>query len=174
MGEGTTINFPIQNRRALVTRPDRSAEIRAAALEIHACKFVACRDQEYAFTHGTILSWLHKNGRLTAEHLKAAQRIIEDLKFAVGRSETRIVAANDVYDSLKLLIDDTLTGHERLVFVQVFTQNYFQADRDPEALMKLGTLLSGYKNKPQAEAAASRSIQALLEQVSAYYEDLSR
>ena len=172
MSNMTTVNFPGVNRRALATRPDRAAEIRATALELIACRFVACRSEEYEFTSGTILAWMHTYGHFKESHLQAAQRIIDDLALAVCRSDTRATVGNDVFDALKILLDETLTVEERLLFIDVFTKDYFQPGCRTGSLTEIGRVLSGYQGKAQADSSATARVQALLERISAYYADL--
>jgi hypothetical protein len=167
MTEATTIAFPIVNRRHAAL--DRASQIHATALELFACKFVACRDEQ-DFTAGTLLAWLHRNGKFKEAHIQAARRVIEELKLAVGRSDVRANAGNDSHDRLRILIDEILTQEDRLLFIDVFAKDYFKPGS--ATLIEIGRTLTGFQGKDTAPAAAVGRVQALLERIGAYYADL--
>jgi len=156
----TTIAFPTGHRRD---------QIQATALELYAARFLPCRSTDFEFAPGTLLAKMQTNGRLEEAHIRAAQHVIADLEHAVGRTEGRITAADDAYDRLRILIDEVLTTRERILFVDVMVNDYFQRAQKGERLPEIGRLLSGYAGKPQATSAAVGRIQALLERISAYY-----
>jgi hypothetical protein len=120
------------------------------------------------FVPGTILSKLHRGGRLEKVHLRAARYVLVDLERATTGAPP--AWASDAFDRITLLLEEALPQKEGQLFVALFIEDYLGQGRGAMSLPKMGELLSGYGGREQAYSAGVARVQALLERIDAYYE----